>query len=416
MDRQLIAAIFKDIVISYPYCRCFPLDGFAFPDSLPDWQSATLGLNYLDYEQGRFWSRGWIDKGANPDDQKFEYAGIILEQKDWISDRLDMKSGTYVFYLVSIDRIGCPQCPDDCDRTKGRIRNELFHIHRWILNQFFASAEFEYYIDGQKFVTWSTVEKMEKLQAAGKLTSFQATGDDIESMVDPGDLPKIVTWGEGLNESFLAFASELRINVCFDAFNLCMDPDAVPDPSIESLPGDGTEQAGFGLLTYLDYSGTEITITSKYFPEDLSNVYVYRGLSDTVERVDPGDLSFDAGSGILTITPEAVNENVYIFYWRDDLDLSAPSTLPAGDLESLPAALQAFGLDIQFQEFSSVTASNVVVSDPDFSKAQTNYVLVYRGLTTFRLIPVDGRDISGNVITPNVPFVSENVRVYWFYV
>lgn len=221
MTRNQIAEIFKNIVIDFPSCYCFPFDGFAFPETLPEWSSPTLGLSYIDYEQGRFWARSWIDKGANANDICFEYAGLILEQKRFKMMPLNSNIGSFQFYLVSIDQVGCPNCPTDCDRTEGEIREQLFHSHRYILNQFFATKEFDYTIGGSDFTRWATVEKMEALLAAGDIDSYTATGNDIQQMLNPNDNIEINAWGEGMAENTIAFFTELWLNVCFESDHLC---------------------------------------------------------------------------------------------------------------------------------------------------------------------------------------------------
>lgn len=223
MTRTQIAEIFKNIVIDFPECYCFPFDGFAFPDRLPVWGSPTLGLSYIDYEQGNFWARSWVDKGADPDDICFEYAGLILEQKRFKVDPFRENRGSFQFYLVTIDQIGCPNCPTDCDRTEGKIREQLFHSHRYILGQFFKTEKFEYTEapGGPVLTIWATLDKMQALLAEGSIISFTAKGDSIEAMLSPNNPIEIDAWGEGMQENFIAFFSEIWLDVCFDSDHLC---------------------------------------------------------------------------------------------------------------------------------------------------------------------------------------------------
>jgi len=81
MDRATIIDIFKQIVIDMEYDPELQINSFSTVDDGIDLKHVSFEKTYEDFNEGSFWSRTWVNQGADSNEIKGEFPLLFIEQR-----------------------------------------------------------------------------------------------------------------------------------------------------------------------------------------------------------------------------------------------------------------------------------------------------------------------------------------------
>lgn len=132
---KMVQDMFLNIVKGYPFHECRQIDTFAVIDTQEQIQIDNLKLTYEDYLTGTFWSRSWVNKGADANEMCRKYPMTTVEIKQgYLKDPCKSES-CFRTWLVISDIPDCGNCKDDCKRTIAELDKDLFKMMYTILKE-----------------------------------------------------------------------------------------------------------------------------------------------------------------------------------------------------------------------------------------------------------------------------------------
>lgn len=195
----------RQVVIDMDYNPPYLVNSFAVVDQVPDIRHTSFGYNMEDYQAGRFWSRSWVNGGADVSQMCGEFPALFIENRIVTQDCPNSQDVEAVLWFVLVDKIKCEGCPPSILRTGSALKEYLRDSLRSILAEFYTYQLFE--IDGNP-VTW---EWMSEARAASDPRDKVMT-DDIVAMVSPDSL-EIGDWGN--YEEYRGQYAKLKIRFCW---------------------------------------------------------------------------------------------------------------------------------------------------------------------------------------------------------
>jgi hypothetical protein len=213
MDRSILIQIFKQIVIDMSYDKDLQINSFAVVDDMIDLNHSSFGKTYEDYLDGFFFSRSWVNGGADANEIKGEFPLLFVEQRSLSMDRIDSDSLTLPFYFVVVDKISCDACPPGLTRTsEDTLRNTLAML-RIFFKELLNYKNYTYTIPGpEKKSSWTTEGRLDYLIGEGDVLSRSGFSEDLESLLpDPARI-QVSQWGNF--KDLRAHATEISFTVC----------------------------------------------------------------------------------------------------------------------------------------------------------------------------------------------------------
>jgi hypothetical protein len=212
MTVEAFKAICRDIIVNMKYGN--GANTFAWLSTNPDVNTSSLGFTHRHYLAGDFWSRNWVNAGANANDVIAQYPILAIEPmtisvEDSEHDNLEQQ-----FYVVVFDKVECPSCPDDEIRTEATIKANAANILRAFFRELIDYRLYNYDFDGDSGLTgWFSkgkVEYLESLPGGGGYVFHEFTSEAI-AWVEAYDL-ELQDWEfDGIR---FGVAARLRVNFC----------------------------------------------------------------------------------------------------------------------------------------------------------------------------------------------------------
>ena len=148
--RNTIKEVSREIVINFPDLPCKRINTFSILIDGDNFFSDNMEMNYKNYLAKEFWSRSWVNKGADENNLSKEYPVLTLEQKILTREDPFSLKECLEFWVIIADKIDCPSCPMECHRTINQIDRDLFDMARIYLNE--LSTYSQYQIDESYFL------------------------------------------------------------------------------------------------------------------------------------------------------------------------------------------------------------------------------------------------------------------------
>lgn len=131
-----IFAILRSIVIHYPDNDCcYGLDTFAeitHPDQIV---SENFGKTFQDYEDGKFYSKEWVDSGADDSKIKGGWGRLLVDQTTMqMSTSCTAKNDTDTWWIVIALHKKCPTC--NKEYTESALVAQLRKMVKNVWNEF----------------------------------------------------------------------------------------------------------------------------------------------------------------------------------------------------------------------------------------------------------------------------------------
>ena len=149
MNRRIFNSILKQIVIDFPYAECGRLNSFLTVTNGHQSFSDTWGQTINDYRDGMFYSRSWVEGGANQNDLHIDYVLLASESnKGDIQKKNDSIVSTDEFWITLVDLMDCPDADcsgnkQGCNRSNFQIEQNLRCLVHYILSELFNYNEFQ---------------------------------------------------------------------------------------------------------------------------------------------------------------------------------------------------------------------------------------------------------------------------------
>lgn len=106
-----IIAIFRQIVIDFPYHKERRLNTFAVLDQQTELNTSNLEKTYEQYRDGYFWAREWVNSGASRSKIQKDYDLLFLEHKKLVPDNLvDNNRASFEIFVTIASPVNCEGC------------------------------------------------------------------------------------------------------------------------------------------------------------------------------------------------------------------------------------------------------------------------------------------------------------------
>lgn len=165
MIRDVLNQILLNISKQYPIIGR-GINMYSFIETNHVLNSSTFERRYVDYVNGKFWSRNWEQEGADPSRMRREYPFVTLENVSMVRPEYGQGCGTYEFWVMVGDQIQCPDCPE---RSEVDIYSDLYLRANHIMNEVYSTFE---WTDGTKTI-YATKKYVTYWQGKGQLTGMK---------------------------------------------------------------------------------------------------------------------------------------------------------------------------------------------------------------------------------------------------
>lgn len=198
IDRKSIRGILLQIAKDFPFSDTKMINSFANVDEPLDLALETFGLSYSDFINGDFWSRTWVNGGADPNKVKGEFPIQFMEHKQTIVPCLDEPDDeTIIVHLGIADKFEpCDGCPPGTFRTKEQVIQDTYDMLKMAIKELLLYALYEVDIDGEQENMWLTEGRASAMQAAEQIDSYMFQGHQMTGILDLGKTT-IDRWGWG---------------------------------------------------------------------------------------------------------------------------------------------------------------------------------------------------------------------------
>lgn len=184
-----VQAMFLNITKGYPFNECRQPDTFAVIDSQDAFEADNLGLTYQDYLDGTFWSRNWVQQGADANTLCKKYPIVSIEIKTAYLKDVCRNEYCFKAWLVIADVPDCGNCKDNCKRTVAELDKDLMITMQTFLKEMLRYVYVICVIEGAgnpDVVGWFTPEEAAQIQIDNVCLTFQACHDLCTVLTDQG--------------------------------------------------------------------------------------------------------------------------------------------------------------------------------------------------------------------------------------
>ena len=188
MTKEVIKEIFRNIVRTWPDTGCSRPNTFFIIDDGTEFETENLKATYRDYERGDFWSRDWVLSGAHPDELRKQYPIVGIEQKRVSGEDMFVRSVCYEYWVVIVDQPDCPDCPEECQRTKDEVDSDLFANAVILLQELKNYKLYSVNKDSVIMDMWLTPEQVSYMLSEGIITEANEQCRDIRLNIQSSPL------------------------------------------------------------------------------------------------------------------------------------------------------------------------------------------------------------------------------------
>ena len=212
MNRKDIIDVARQIIIDMAYDPALQINTFAMVDDGIDLKHASFGKSYEDYNEGRFWSRTWVNSGADSSKVQGEWPLLFLEQRTLDLPCIDSNEMTLHFYFVLADKITCDSCPPELSRTSDQVLVNTLIMLRRFFKELVTYRHYTYVKDGENLQTWATEGRMNHLLSTSEISSITGWDEDFDSLLQNPSPINVTQWGNF--ENIRAHSAKISITVC----------------------------------------------------------------------------------------------------------------------------------------------------------------------------------------------------------
>jgi len=222
MTIETLRQIFRQIVADTVYNPGKQINSFVFVDEAPALDHESFGASYVDFVDGVFYARTWVNQGADPNTIRGEHPVLFVEDtQSEVEDLDDPSQKTTISFLV-IDKIPCESCPPNIRRTGNTVLQNTLLMLRAFLERLYTYELYEVDRDGNITYEWATPDWIEQDETIDAFSSI----DDIKGYIMPGPYT-FARWGRfgmmGMAEKRAYYTSLM--------FDLCQDDDTEYSPT-----------------------------------------------------------------------------------------------------------------------------------------------------------------------------------------
>lgn len=210
MTAAEINAIMLQVVQDMAYEPGYQVNTIALVDGIPDIRHESFNQKYEDFVAGHFWSRTWVNQGADPDGIKAEYPAMFVENRTASQECLDTQDIQYQWDVLIIDKLECPDCNKlGRDRTGAETKAAVLVMLRRFLAELYTYQKWEVMRGEDTTQEWISLGRLQIYEADPEIDLINQEDDIISNMgVDPlnfsewGNLPDMRAWFVTLSFSF----------------------------------------------------------------------------------------------------------------------------------------------------------------------------------------------------------------------
>lgn len=157
--------ILRAMVIAWPYSDG-RLNTFSLFDSPSAFDTPNMGMTFSDYQEGFFWSRDWVNKGAVPGKLVKQYGILAVEVKQFTFRDSACEEAIYPVYINVLNQ-------DDCAASKFKVDQINEEIIRNILRELREVREYTVTYTGSTVQRqWLTPYEVTLHEANGDISSI----------------------------------------------------------------------------------------------------------------------------------------------------------------------------------------------------------------------------------------------------
>lgn len=216
LTLEHILDIFRSIVIAFPYHKERRLNTFGYVDRVSDLNAENLQKNYEQFDAGYFWSREWVNSGAERSTIKTDYDLLFVENKQMTVLNL-YKTPVPVTYKIFITIASPVKCDDCKERTWEQIDRDNRIMMVMVLQELFKFQLYEITIgsgeDAEVIVKWMTPTQADAYDALEDVTVTDGCMLLKNLIAEPSDNVLIYTSNFGV-DALRTQTVELNFKAC----------------------------------------------------------------------------------------------------------------------------------------------------------------------------------------------------------
>lgn len=188
---ETLQAIDLDIVMRWPFDPCTQIDTFVLMDDPEKINQTNFGMNYQNYLDGDFYSRKWVNGGANPNSLCGGFP-MVAHQSFNVGLPDTGESQPYIQRgsILIIDVADCEDC-GECRRTQWQVSKDT---KRLLMQFMLIRMQYLQYMvtptTGDDYVEWAHPAVM----------AHQISEGEISDAVVMADLEGSIRWTSDLTE------------------------------------------------------------------------------------------------------------------------------------------------------------------------------------------------------------------------
>lgn len=211
---ETLNAILRDIVTRWPYSKCTQLDTYVMNDSSSKFNDTNFGMGYNDYKAGYFWSRAWVNGGANRDNLAGKFPALAHQSFSTEPDEdTETNNYTQTGSILVIDQYDCEDC-GECNRTQWEVSKDTKSI---LMSVMALLKEYKLWdvVDSEdtEYQLWAVPSVIAAMQDSGDIVSANEAGELITSLSFSSD---VTEWAVNLVPKTIGWFVNYRLEYCFN--------------------------------------------------------------------------------------------------------------------------------------------------------------------------------------------------------
>lgn len=187
ISPKMVQAMFLNIVKGYPFHQCRQIETFAVIDTADQFESDNLGMSYNNFLDGSYWSRGWVNEGADANTLCKKYPILSIETKQGYLKDVCRPEYCFRTWIVISDIPDCGNCKDECIRTQAALDQDLFIMMQTILKEMRRYRYVVCTIEGEDNIQgWFTPESAAQIAINNTCVTFQDCHDICTVLTEQG--------------------------------------------------------------------------------------------------------------------------------------------------------------------------------------------------------------------------------------
>lgn len=212
MNRKLLIQILKQIVVDFAYSPEKQINSFVLLNKPIDLLNTAFGATYSDYLSGHFWSRKWVNMGANTSDVQGQFPLLSVEQRTTVLNSILSNSRTFDVYLMVADKLTCENCANRYDRTPEQVNTNTSEMLHAYLSELATYGKYRVVIDGDESDVWMSEGRANYLYDNDLVDSEPLLMTEMSDMLLVNDSYRISELK--LQDGYFGYGLKLLIDGC----------------------------------------------------------------------------------------------------------------------------------------------------------------------------------------------------------